>query len=155
MALIQCNSLNSIQIESSNFLHLSRVGYEKGTDRREVHSISSMNAKWLDAPIHVVFISWCFVSYVFCHTRIIYLEHISCYIWVMEQTVTVPLRICKTCGLEKSLDHFVSLYTDTITNNCDFCRSRQRQQYKGGCSVLRIMDRNATSETARQTWSAS
>ena len=73
----------------------------------------------------------------------------------MEQTGPVPLRICKTCGLEKSLDHFVSLYTDTITNNCDFCRSRQRQQYKGGYNLSILMCRNATAEATRQAWLAS
>ena len=73
----------------------------------------------------------------------------------MEQTGTVPLRICKTCGLEKSLDHFVSLYTDTITNNCDFCRSRQRQQYKGEYGLSILMCRNAAAEATCQARLAS
>lgn len=48
-----------------------------------------------------------------------------------DQTPETQTRICKTCGLEKTVDHFISLYTDMVTHNCDYCRYRQRQQYKG------------------------
>lgn len=48
-----------------------------------------------------------------------------------DQPSETQTRVCKTCGLEKTVDHFISLYTDMVTHNCDYCRYRQRQQYKG------------------------
>lgn len=44
--------------------------------------------------------------------------------------ITVPTRICQTCGVAKSLDHFVSLYTEASTTNCDACRKKQREVYR-------------------------
>ena len=42
----------------------------------------------------------------------------------------VPTRVCQTCGVAKSLDHFVSMYTEASTTNCDECRKRQREVYR-------------------------
>ena len=41
-----------------------------------------------------------------------------------------PTRLCQTCGLSMTLDHFISLYTESSTANCDFCRKKQREMYK-------------------------
>ena len=43
---------------------------------------------------------------------------------------TIPVRICQTCGIAKSLDHFVSMYTEASTSNCDVCRQKQREVYR-------------------------
>ena len=42
----------------------------------------------------------------------------------------VPKRICQTCGQSLTLDHFVSLYTESSTANCDVCRQKQREIYR-------------------------
>lgn len=44
---------------------------------------------------------------------------------------TVPKRMCQTCGLLLTLDHFISLYTESSTANCDLCRKKQREAYRG------------------------
>ena len=48
---------------------------------------------------------------------------------------SVPKRMCQTCGLLLTLDHFISLYTESSTANCDLCRKKQREAYRGllGC----------------------
>ena len=63
-----------------------------------------------------------------------------------ETQNTLQTRVCKTCGLEKTIDHFISLYTDTTTHNCDYCRCRQRQQYKGNLLLPLFIFRNAAEE---------
>lgn len=58
---------------------------------------------------------------------------------VMEEVThpTVPTRICQTCGVSKSLDHFVSMYTEASTSNCDECRKHQREVYR--CKMFFIL----------------
>ena len=65
----------------------------------------------------------------------------------VQSSFETQTRVCKTCGLEKTLDHFISLYTETTTHNCDYCRCRQRQQYKGRVYVIVIPSRS-TAEKA-------
>ena len=48
----------------------------------------------------------------------------------VQNTRTVPTRVCQTCGEAKSLDHFVSMYTEASTTNCDLCRKKQREVYR-------------------------
>lgn len=44
--------------------------------------------------------------------------------------MNIPTRVCQTCGIAKSLDHFVSMYTEASTSNCDICRQHQREVYR-------------------------
>ena len=49
---------------------------------------------------------------------------------VPKEEPDVPKRICQTCGPSLTLDHFVSLYTESSTANCDVCRQKQREVYR-------------------------
>ena len=68
---------------------------------------------------------------------------------VMDEVAhpTVPTRICQTCGVSKSLDHFVSMYTEASTSNCDECRKHQREVYR--CRRL-ILCVHVPSETIKK-----
>ena len=55
------------------------------------------------------------------------------------RTIPVPTRVCQTCGVAKSLDHFVSMYTEASTTNCDECRKRQREVYRSRCFNLQLI----------------
>lgn len=49
---------------------------------------------------------------------------------IRVQLMNIPTRVCQTCGVAKSLDHFVSMYTEASTSNCDLCRQHQREAYR-------------------------
>ena len=55
----------------------------------------------------------------------------------------VPKRICQTCGQSLTLDHFVSLYTESSTANCDVCRQKQREIYRCIDLFYRLMNSKA------------
>lgn len=61
-------------------------------------------------------------------------------------TIPVPTRVCQTCGIAKSLDHFVSLYTEASTSNCDDCRKRQREVYRCIYSSFNLIYSKTTEE---------
>ena len=61
---------------------------------------------------------------------------------------TIPVRICQTCGIAKSLDHFVSMYTEASTSNCDVCRQKQREVYRRNALLGKLMSRKAAEEAA-------
>ena len=51
--------------------------------------------------------------------------------YIPSRKESVPKRMCQTCGLLLTLDHFISLYTESSTANCDLCRKKQREAYRG------------------------
>ena len=59
---------------------------------------------------------------------------------------SVPKRMCQTCGLLLTLDHFISLYTESSTANCDLCRKKQREAYRGWKECIEYHIREAAEE---------
>lgn len=61
---------------------------------------------------------------------------------------SIPVRVCQTCGIAKSLDHFVSMYTEASTSNCDLCRQKQREVYRRSVLSEKMTSRKAAEEEA-------
>lgn len=63
---------------------------------------------------------------------------------VQVPLMNIPTRVCQTCGVAKSLDHFVSMYTEASTSNCDICRQHQREAYRCRLRLLFLTTSEAT-----------
>ena len=63
---------------------------------------------------------------------------------VQVPLMIIPYRVCKNCGVANSLDHFVSMYTEASTSNCDLCRQHQREAYRCKLRFLLLTTSKAT-----------
>ena len=120
----------STQIESRNEHSFCSIT----TNHFPFSSIPPLFGQLVSSCVIVVFVFWIVILSLFCpppgelaHSLRFQCSKSIKFLFLPQRS---PVRICQTCGLAKTLDHFVSMYTEASTTNCDTCRLKQREVYR-------------------------